>query len=131
MFLVIIWAFVDKFENQLTLDKNYSKIGAFHILYMGLIPKDPTSRKYMLMGFRIVGDFGATIAIPVILFVFIAQKLEAKYGGAPWFTVIAFILSGLLTGYIINKKAKEYGREYHKLNEDKKQEVEKINQPKT
>lgn len=94
---------------------------------MGLIPKGSISRKYMLMGFRIVGDFGATIAIPVMLFVFMAQKLEVKYGGDPWFTVIAFILAGLLTGYIINKKAKEYGTEYKKLNEDKKQEIEKLN----
>lgn len=99
---------------------------------MGLIPKDLISRKYMLMGFRIVGDFGATIAIPVVVFVLIAQKLEGKYGGGPWPTITAFILAGLLTGYIINKKAKEYGQEYKKLNDSQKQEIEKlkINQPK-
>ena len=89
---------------------------------MGFIPKDPIGRKYMLMGFRIVGDFGATIAIPVVVFVLIAQKLESKYGGSPWLTVIAFVLAGLLTGYIINKKAKEYGQEYKKLNDFRKQE---------
>jgi hypothetical protein len=94
---------------------------------MQLVPKDPTGRKYMSLGFKIVGDFGATIAIPVVVFVVIAQKLEAKYGGAPWFTVSAFILAALLTGYIINKKAKEYGQEYKKLGDSKKQEIEKLN----
>ena len=94
---------------------------------MELIPKDPIGRKYMLMGFKMAGDFGATIAIPVVVFVLIAQKLEAKYGGTPWLTIMAFILAALLTGYIINKKAKEYGREYKKLGDLKKEEIEKIN----
>ena len=93
---------------------------------MSLLPKDPIGRKYMLMGFRIVGDFGATIAIPVVVSVLVAQKLESKYGGAPLITIIGFILAGLLTGYIVNKKAKEYGQEYKKLSDLKKQEIEKI-----
>ena len=87
---------------------------------MEFIPKDPTGRKYRLLAFKIVGDFGASIAIPVVVSVLIAQKLESKYGGSPWLTVIAFVLAGLLTGYIINKKAKEYGEEYKKLNASEK-----------
>lgn len=100
---------------------------------MGFIPKDPIGRQYMLMGFKIVGDFGATIAIPVVVFVLIAQKLETKYGGGPWLTVSAFVLAAVLTGYIIRKKAIEYGREYKKLGDSKKQEIEKLktNQSKT
>lgn len=80
----------------------------------------------MLMGFKIVGDFGATIAIPVVVFVLIAQKLEAKYGGGPWLTITAFILSALLTGYIIRKKAIEYGQEYKKLVDSEKQKIGKL-----
>lgn len=87
---------------------------------MSLLPKDDISRRYMLLGFKIVGDFGATIAVPVVLFVWIAQRLEGKYGGEPWLTLIAFILSAGITIKLIVKKAKEYDREYKKLNELKK-----------
>ena len=87
---------------------------------MGFLPNDPKSRQYMVLGFKIVGDFGATIAIPVILFVSIAQWVENKYNIGHWLTIVAFVLSALLTAHIINKKAKEYGKEYHELNEKNK-----------
>lgn len=71
-----------------------------------------------MMGLRIVGDFGATIAVPVVVFVLIGQWLEGKYGFTPWFTVIAFIISAVLSGISIYKKAKRYGEEYKKLGEE-------------
>lgn len=74
----------------------------------------------MLMGFRIVGDFGASIAIPVVVFVLIGQWLDEKYLARPYFTVAAFILAALLSGRLIYKKAKQYGKEYHELGQEKK-----------
>lgn len=72
----------------------------------------------MLMGLRIVGDFGASIAVPVIVFVLIGQWLDGKYEKAPLFTVIAFILAAFVSGKMIYKKSKQYGKEYNDL--DKK-----------
>ncbi|MBT3538915.1 AtpZ/AtpI family protein [Candidatus Parcubacteria bacterium] len=86
---------------------------------MALLPKDDKDRKYMLMGLRIIGDFGATIAVPIVLFVLIGQWLEGKYGYAPWFTVLGFILAALLSGKLIYKKAKQYGKEYEQLDKEK------------
>ncbi|PLX28221.1 hypothetical protein C0581_03060 [Candidatus Parcubacteria bacterium] len=86
---------------------------------MALFPLDPKDRKYTLMGLSIIGDFGATIAVPVILFVIIGQWLEGKYGYAPWFTVLGFVLAALLSGKLIYKKAKQYGKEYEDLDKDK------------
>ncbi|HBU06517.1 MAG TPA: hypothetical protein DEB09_00360 [Candidatus Magasanikbacteria bacterium] len=86
---------------------------------MALLPENPKDRKYMLMGLRIIGDFGATIAVPVVVFVLIGQWLEGKYGYAPWFTVIAFIIAAVLSGKMIYKKAKQYGDEYKKIDEEK------------
>ncbi|MDP2685445.1 MAG: AtpZ/AtpI family protein [bacterium] len=86
---------------------------------MPLLPKDEISRKYMLLGFKITGDFGATIAVPVVLFVVIAQWLEGKYGHGPWLTIIAFLLATLVTAKMIIKKAKQYGEEYQALGDDK------------
>ena len=85
---------------------------------MSLLPSDPKDRKYMLMGLRIAGDFGATIAVPIIIFVLIGQWLDEKYAKSPWFTVIGFVLAALVSGRIIYKKAKRYGKEYQDL--DKK-----------
>ncbi len=89
---------------------------------MQIIPKDSQDRQYMLLGLKIVGDFGATIAIPVVAFVLIAQWLEGKYGYGSWLTVVAFILAAALTTKMIVKKAKEYGKQYQKIDEINKQE---------
>lgn len=83
---------------------------------MSILPTDPKSRNNMLLGFRIVGDFGATIAIPVVLFVIIGQWLDGRYNKSPWFTILGFVLAALITTVMIKKKAKEYGKEYHDLN---------------
>ncbi|MBD3311215.1 MAG: hypothetical protein GF349_01805 [Candidatus Magasanikbacteria bacterium] len=82
-----------------------------------LIPKGK-DRKYMLMGLRIAGDFGATIAVPLIMFVLLGQWLDEKYGSGPLFLVLAFVVSAILSGVMIYKKAKKYGEEYKVL--DKK-----------
>lgn len=82
---------------------------------MSLIPQDSQDRKYVLLGFKIVGDFGVSIAVPVVVFVLLAQYLEGRFGGAPYITIIAFVCAALLTAKIIRKKAKEYGKEYEAI----------------
>ena len=69
----------------------------------------------MLMGLRIAGDFGATIAVPIIVFVIIGQWLDGKYEKSPLFTVLGFILAAVLSGKMIYKKAKAYGKEYQNI----------------
>ncbi len=81
-------------------------------------PQKPSDRAYYLLALRTAGDFGASIAVPVIVFVLIGQWLDEKYHKNPWFTIIAFVLAALISGKIIYKKAKRYGEEYQKL--DKK-----------
>jgi len=85
---------------------------------MSILPKDPKSRKNMLLGFKIIGDFGAAIAVPVIIFVLIGQWLDGKYNKSPWFTILAFIISMIISGRMIYHKAKEYGKEYKDLNKN-------------
>jgi hypothetical protein len=82
---------------------------------MSLIPQDPKDRKYMMLGLRIAGDFGASIALPVIIFVIVGQYLDGKYDKTPLYTIIAFILAALLSGRIIYKKAKQYSKEYENI----------------
>lgn len=80
-------------------------------------PKKTTGSQYQLFAFKLLGDFGATIAIPVVLFVIIGQNLDTKYHKTPLFTILAFVLAALVSGRIIYKKAKIYGEEYKKMNE--------------
>ena len=73
---------------------------------------DPKDRKYYLLGLRIAGDFGATIAAPEIVFVLVGQWLDGRYYKAPWLTIASFILAALLSGRMIYKKAKRYGKQF-------------------
>ena len=74
-------------------------------------------RGYYLLALKIVGDLGATIAVPVVVFVIIGQYLDKRYGHGPWLTILAFVLAALTSGNIVYKKAKRYGAEYQKLGE--------------
>lgn len=85
-------------------------------LFMALL--DQKDRRAYLLGLKIAGDFGATIAVPVVLLVLLGRYLDSRYGGI-WFTILGFILSALVSGAIIYRKAKAYGGEYQNLNGNK------------
>lgn len=80
-------------------------------------PQKTSSREYYLFAFKIMGDFGVTIAAPVVLFVLVGQYLDGKYNKGPLFTILGFVLAGLITIKIIHKKAKAYGAEYKRMND--------------
>ena len=82
---------------------------------MSLLPEDPKERQYIMMGLRIIGDFGITLAAPVVVLVLIGQWLEGRYGYKPWFTIGAFVLAAFLSARMIYKKSKAYGEEYKNL----------------
>jgi len=81
--------------------------------------KKTSDRAYYLFALRIIGDFGISLAVPVVIFVLIGQWLDEKYHRFPWFTVLAFVLAALVSGRIIYKKAKKYGMEYQNMNNPK------------
>lgn len=70
---------------------------------------------HTLLGLRIAGDFGVTLAAPVVIFVLIGKWLDGKYDSSPWLTILAFILAAVVSAISINRKAKRYGKEYEKL----------------
>jgi len=78
-------------------------------------PPKTSDREYYMFALRIIGDFGATIAVPVVFFTLIGQFLDEKYSKSPWFMILAFVLATLLSGKMIYKKAKKYGAQYQNL----------------
>lgn len=85
---------------------------------MPLLPEDKKDRAYMLMGLRIAGDFGASIAVPVVLFVLAGQWLDGKYGTGARYTIAGFALAALLSAKMIYTKAKQYAKEYEQLEKE-------------
>lgn len=72
-------------------------------------------RKYWLFALRIVGDFGATIAIPVVVLAYLGKRLDVRYNTPPWLLITGFIVAALVSGIMIYRKAKRYGKEYQEM----------------
>lgn len=72
-------------------------------------------REYYLFALRLISDFGVSIAVPVVAFVLIGQWLDRSYGFGHKATIAAFILAALISGKIVYRKAKEYGKQYQAL----------------
>lgn len=82
-----------------------------------------SDRGYFLLGLRIVGDFGATIAVPVVLFAWAGKALDARWGTGPIVLILGFALAAGLSALSIARKARTYGRRYQELlNAEKKEE---------
>ena len=79
----------------------------------------------MVLGLQIVGDFCIVIALPVVVFVLIGQRLDGKFGTSPWCTVAAFALAAVISGKIIYKKAKYYASRYQEVTSDKQSKQNK------
>lgn len=83
-------------------------------------PTKPSSRDYQMLGLRIIGDFGASIAVPVVILVLIGQYLGGRYGHRPLFTILGFVIAAIVSAKIIHRKAQNYGAEYKRLNDASK-----------
>ncbi len=74
-----------------------------------------SDRAYYLFGLKIAGDFGASIAVPVVILALLGQWLDEKYDKSPLFLILGFVLAALISAKIIYKKAKVYGEIYQKM----------------
>ncbi len=77
--------------------------------------KPVLEREYLMFGLKIMGNFGAIIAVPIILFVLGGRWLDERFGKGILFTVIAFVLALIFSGISIVRKSREYGKQYQDL----------------
>ena len=87
---------------------------------MALLPKDPTDRAYLLLGLQIAGDFGASIAVPVVLLVLLGQRFDARFATGYKLTLAAFALAAVISAKLIYRKAKAYQKKYDQLDANEK-----------
>lgn len=81
--------------------------------------KESDRRSYML-GLQIAGDFGANLAVPVVLFVLLGKWLQNKYGFAPFGVIVGFLLASVISYKIISRKVTWYASEYKALQKSDK-----------
>jgi predicted permease len=77
--------------------------------------KKKSDRKYWLFALRIAGDFGITIALPVVIFAYVGKRLDARFDTAPWLLIAGFVLAAVISGAVIYRKSKRYGKEFQNL----------------
>jgi F0F1-type ATP synthase assembly protein I len=74
-------------------------------------------REYYFLALKIIGDFGANIAVPVVVLALLGEYLDEKYNKAPLFILLGFLTAALISTKIIYTKAKKYGKMYQDLGE--------------
>lgn len=78
--------------------------------------KSDLERGYAVLGLKIVSEFGAAIAIPVVLGSIAGKRLDAAYGTKPAFLIAGFALAAVFSAFYVVRRARAYGREYDALN---------------
>lgn len=73
-------------------------------------------RRYIILGLRIVSEFGAAIAIPVVLATAAGRRIDDAYGTKPAFLIAGFALAAVASAFYVVRRARAYGREYDALN---------------
>lgn len=79
------------------------------------MPLSEADRRSYLLGIKIMGDFGASIALPVVAFVLAGKWLQTKFGFAPFGIMGGFVIAAVISTLIIRRKAKWYAAEYKAL----------------
>jgi len=80
--------------------------------------KVDNEQRYYVFALKITGDFGATIAVPVVLAALIGQKLDDRHGTYPLYLAICMVISAIITAKLIYKKSKKYAKQFQNLDKN-------------
>ena len=100
---------------------------AFYLYHvcMPFFSKKSKDTQYIILAYKIFGDFSVAIIAPVVFFVYVGQKLDTAYDKAPLFTILGFVLAAFITMKYVTKRAVIYGKQYQDV--DKKSVDKKRN----
>lgn len=85
-------------------------------------PNNDADRQFALLGVRALGDFGATIAVPVVLLALGGKWLDGRYGTAPTFLLIGVALAILISAVVVVRKANAYGKQFEAIIEEERKQ---------
>jgi membrane protein implicated in regulation of membrane protease activity len=80
--------------------------------------KNDADRRYALLGFAIVGEFGAVIAVPVVVLTVIGKRLDAAYGTGHTYLIGGFAVSAVLSAIYVVRRAKAYAKTYQAIDKE-------------
>lgn len=72
-------------------------------------------RRYAILATKILGEFGAAIAMPAVAAAMLGKRFDAAHGTAPRYTAICLVTAFIVTAFYISRRARAYGREYEAL----------------
>lgn len=78
-----------------------------------------TDRRYLALAGRIIVEFGADIAVPVVALAMFGKWLDSKYGTRPYLLIAGFVLAFLISASVIWRRAKKFGKEYEDIGSKK------------
>lgn len=67
------------------------------------------------LAFRALADFGATIAVPAVVAVFLGKFLDSHFNTGHWYYIGCLVLAFVATVFILVKKIRQYAKEYKQL----------------
>lgn len=82
------------------------------------MPATPTSdadRRYAMLGFRIIAEFGAVIAVPAVLASVFGRRLDEAYGTRPVLLIASFAVAAVGTAVMIVRRARAFAKEYEAI----------------
>jgi MFS-type transporter involved in bile tolerance (Atg22 family) len=82
------------------------------------MPAKPTSdadRRYAMLGFRIIAEFGAVIAVPAVIASVIGRRLDAAYGTRPTLLIASFTAAAIGTALMLIRRARAFAKEYEAI----------------
>lgn len=79
------------------------------------MPLSENDRRSYLLGLQIAGDFGVSIAVPVVVFVLAGKWLQNRFDFAPYGTIVGFVLAATVSALVIRRRAAWYACEYRAI----------------
>lgn len=82
------------------------------------MPATPTSdadRRYAMLGFRIIAEFGAVIAVPAVLAAVIGRRLDEANGTGSVLRIALFAVAAACTAVLVYRKARAFAKEYEAI----------------
>lgn len=87
--------------------------------------KSTSDAAYYRFATRIMGDFGVSIAVPLVVAVFVGIWLDRSLNTVPYFMFSGLVVAAGFTYFSIKKKAKIYADEFDNLNKNSQPPISK------